>query len=308
MKRPLAALLIASVLSTHSGCALRSTDVVPLRADPGEFVPWGCERILEESGHVQRQAARVAYAFDERAGNNIVAMGIGLMVFWPAMLAMRPVGPDATVLAALKGRYEALQAAAASKGCPPPSNEPSRPWLASLPVAVGDELRYEQRLKAGAPAQSFGLRVQAIRTDQITLSPVAAPGAAAGLASDLWQHDLAGNLKQSTLAPIWPELLREDLSLGQMISGELRDPGDAQQMARVRGQVVAVGPQEAAGQRFDVAVIELFGDASNGMVSTRLDGVLVVDRASGVLLRLDLYSSHPVFQMQRRLVRLSKAP
>ncbi len=308
MKQPLAALLIACLLASNSGCALRSTDVQPLKVDPAEFSPWGCERILEESGHVQRQAARVAYAFDERAGNNIIAMGIGLAVFWPAMLAMRPVGPDATVLAALKGRHEALQVAAASKSCPLTSSEMSRPWLASLPVAVGDELRYEQRLRAGSPAQSFSLRVQAIRADQVTMTQPPAAGSAPSADTGVWQHDLAGNLKQSTRAPIWPQLLRQDLSLGQMISGELRDPGDAQQTARVRGQVVAVGPQEAGGQRFDVAVIELFGDASDGLVSTRLDGVLVVDRASGVLLRLDLYSSHPGFQMQRRLVRLSKAP
>jgi hypothetical protein len=70
--------------------------------------------------------------------------------------------------------------------------------------------------------------------------------------------------------------------------------------------VVAVGPQTVAGQRFDVAVIELFGDAERGNVSTRLDGSIVVDRTSGVLLRLDLNSSMPGFDLQRRLVRVER--
>ena len=71
-----------------------------------------------------------------------------------------------------------------------------------------------------------------------------------------------------------------------------------------RGQVVAVGPQTIATRRFDAAVIELFGDAQRGERSTRLDGVLVVDRASGVLLRLELASAQPGFTVQRRLVRV----
>jgi hypothetical protein len=62
-----------------------------------------------------------------------------------------------------------------------------------------------------------------------------------------------------------------------------------------------------AGRRFDVAVIELFGDAQRGDLSTRLDGVVVIDRASGMLLRLDLRSAQPDFSLQRRLVRVDPA-
>jgi hypothetical protein len=72
--------------------------------------------------------------------------------------------------------------------------------------------------------------------------------------------------------------------------------------------VVAVGPQTLAARRFDVAVIELFGDAQRGEASTRVDGVMVVDRASGVLMRLDLVSAQRSFNLQRRLVRIEPAP
>jgi hypothetical protein len=51
-------------------------------------------------------------------------------------------------------------------------------------------------------------------------------------------------------------------------------------------------------------VLELFGDVLDGVGSTRLDGVLVVDRASGVLLRLDLRSAQPPFRVLRRLARV----
>jgi hypothetical protein len=80
------------------------------------------------------------------------------------------------------------------------------------------------------------------------------------------------------------------------------------QRARMRGQVVAVGPQMIAGRRFDAAVVELFGDAPRGDGYTRVEGVIVVDRASGVLLRLDLRSAQAPFSLLRRLVRVEAPP
>lgn len=84
--------------------------------------------------------------------------------------------------------------------------------------------------------------------------------------------------------------------------------GDPLSRARLRGQVVAVGAQMVAGRRFDVAVVELFGDVQRGESFTRLVGAIVVDRASGVLLRLDLRSADATFLLQRRLVRVEPAP
>jgi hypothetical protein len=88
------------------------------------------------------------------------------------------------------------------------------------------------------------------------------------------------------------------------VAGEMGVTGDALQHARMRGQVVAIGPQTVAGRRFDAAVIELFGDASMGNDTTRVEGAIVVDRASGVLLRLDLRCAVSAFNLQRRLVRI----
>ena len=106
---------------------------------------------------------------------------------------------------------------------------------------------------------------------------------------------------------MWPRLLRVDLELGQVMAGEIQVVGDPLARARVRAQVVALGPQEIAGRRFDAAVLELFGDVLQGAGSTRLDGGLVIDRASGVLLRLDLRSAQAPFQVMRRLVRVERA-
>ncbi|MDQ2778299.1 MAG: hypothetical protein M3Y32_01945, partial [Pseudomonadota bacterium] len=90
MRRPGVFFVLSCLLL--QGCITRATDVKPVAADPSEFLGWSCVRIDDELDAVQYRAADVAYAVDERAGNNILALGLGVMVFWPALAAMRPDG------------------------------------------------------------------------------------------------------------------------------------------------------------------------------------------------------------------------
>lgn len=287
-----------------SGCSTSSGDVRPIQPNPRDFSGWDCERLDAEALRVQRRAAEVAYAVDERAGTNIIALGVGLTVFWPALLTMRQPGVEAEELARLKGRFDVLQAVAVGRQCPSAGPDlPARQAL-QLPVALGERLVYEERGDPRRASREFSLRLDALRRELLEFSVVGAPGA-----PDLrWVQDFAGNVTGAPAGTLhWPHLLRLDLALGQVVAGDLTLPEEPGVRARVRGQVVAVGPQTIATRRFDAAVIELFGDAQRGERSTRVDGVLVVDRASGVLLRLELASAQPGFNLQRRLVRIDAA-
>lgn len=298
--RSLSWLSACLTLALLSACATRSQDVRPEPADPADFAAWACERIDDELDRVQQRAADVAYAVDERVGNNILALGMGLTVFWPAILALRPDGLEAAELARLKGRYEALRVAAHRQDCPPPRQALSASVAASLPVAAGDRLHYEDRRDDRRGVQPWVLRVDGLRRTELEFQ--VEPG------NEAWLQDRAGNIITAPSGALaWQRLLRRDLELGQLVAGELRVVGDPQARARLRGQVMAVGPQTVADRRFDVAVIELFGDAQRGDNSTRVDGAMVVDRASGVLLRLDLKSAQSDFTLQRRLVRVETA-
>ena len=264
---------------------------------------WNCSRIDDEQDAVQQRAADVAYAVDERAGNNILALGVGVMVFWPAILAMRPAGLEAQDLAQLKGRFEALQTASRLKGCPAMSDL-SAARQAQLPVAQGDRLVYEDRVDARLPSTEWVLRMTALRRGEFEFALESVAGDLIGL----WRQDRAGNVLAAPTGSLqWPRLLRSEMPLGQVTAGDILIVGDPLARARLRGQVVAVGPQTVAGRRFDVAVLDLFGDAQRGDATTRVDGSMVVDRASGVLLRLDLRTAAAGFALQRRLVRVEPA-
>jgi hypothetical protein len=297
---PGALVLLAAVLL--AGCAARSVDIAPERMSTVEFLPWSCERIVEEQDRVQLRAADVAYAVDERAGNNIVALGLGFTVFWPALLAARPAGAEAAELARLKGRFEALADAARGKQCPAAGPELPAARAAALPVAQGERLVYEDRLDARRPPVPWVLEVAALRRGEIAYRALSTPGRGD------WRADPSGNVLAAPAGALaWPRLLRAELELGGITAGDMLVVGDPLLRARLRGQVVAVGPQTIGGRRFDALVVELFGDAQRGDAYTRIEGAIVVDRASGVLLRLDLRSADPAFALQRRLLAIEPA-
>lgn len=256
--------------------------------------------MFDELDRVQRRGADIAYAVDARGGNNIGALGAGVRVFWPALLAMQPAGAEARELALLRGRDDALRAAAHANACASPAAL-APPPAAALPVAVGDRLVYEERGSPRQPSRELVLRIAALESDEIELALLAPAGR--------WRQDLAGNLSGPAPAGLmhWRRLLRPQLALGQVVAGEFVVGDDPSVRARARGQVIAVGPQRLAGRHFDVAVIELFGDVMRGDAATRLDGMLAVDRASGVLMRLELRSSDPGFSLRRRLARIESA-
>lgn len=280
-------------------CITRSVDVRAVAADPSAFAGWSCERIDDELDSVQQAAADVAYSVDARAGDNILAMGLGVMVFWPALLAMRPAGLEASDLARLKGRFDALLAAGQLQGCPPPGNTPSAARAANLPLALGERLIYEDRRGPREAPRTWVLRLDGSQRGGLVYT---VPGLGA------LRQDHSGNVVAAPAGQLsWPHLLRRDLSLGTVIAGDIVVSGDPYARARMRGQVVAVGPQIVGGRSFDVAVVELFGDTARAEGYTRVDGAIVVDRHSGVLLRLDLRSAEPGFRLQRRLLRVDAA-
>ena len=306
-------LLLASLVA---GCGTPSRDIRPARSSPESFAYWDCERLFDESDRVQQRAADLAYAVDARVGNNMIALGLGVTVFWPALMAMRPDGLDAIELAELKGRHEALVQAMAQRGCGPVPLQMPPERAAALPVAAGERLQYEERQGNGprAATRYFSLTLATLRRDQLEFT------------LDLdghndpepWRQDLAGNVLATGSRPApfasgvlgWRRLLRGPLELGQVLAGDLPGPDPLVRPAQLRGQVVARGSQQVAGRSFNVAVIELFGDAPGGGdvdASTRLDGVMAVDVASGVLLRLDLRCANPDFAIRRRLLRVEAA-
>ncbi|MFP4097955.1 MAG: hypothetical protein ACLFU1_04125 [Alphaproteobacteria bacterium] len=78
---------------------------------------YSCNQIAAELSRVSRRVNEIAGVQDSQATKDAVALGVGLVIFWPALFFL--IGDDKKEeLGRLKGEYEALEQAAIQKDCP----------------------------------------------------------------------------------------------------------------------------------------------------------------------------------------------
>ncbi|MEJ7805905.1 MAG: hypothetical protein WKG03_08305 [Telluria sp.] len=101
-----------------SGCATASKDVAATYMSPALFDAYNCEQL---SGELQRIAGRVVQLggrLDTAATNDKALTGVGLILFWPALLHVGGNKVPEAHYARLKGEFDAVQQAALLKQCP----------------------------------------------------------------------------------------------------------------------------------------------------------------------------------------------
>lgn len=97
-------------------CASKSENISGAYVSPLQYQSYNCNQIRSEMSRVSRRVNEVAGVQDRQASKDSVALGVGLVLFWPALFFM--IGKDQKEeLSRLKGEYEALEQAAIQKNC-----------------------------------------------------------------------------------------------------------------------------------------------------------------------------------------------
>jgi len=107
----------ALVCLTLAGCASSSTDIAPQYVSPLQYSNYSCDQIGAEAQRVSARASELAGVQDSKATSDSVAMGVGLVLFWPSLLFIKGDGQSAAELGRLKGEFETLQKVSISKNC-----------------------------------------------------------------------------------------------------------------------------------------------------------------------------------------------
>ena len=116
MKAITRAITISFVAAFLSGCADHADKIQATYVSPVQYQDYSCKQIRQEMMHVSRKVNEVAGVQDRQASNDSAAMGVGLVIFWPALFFL--AGHDQHVeLAELKGQYDALEEEAIQKNC-----------------------------------------------------------------------------------------------------------------------------------------------------------------------------------------------
>lgn len=99
------------------GCATKSANIKASYVSPLQYQSFNCKQIGLEIGRVSRRVHEVSGQQDDTAGKDAVAMGVGLVLFWPALFFLAAGDDREEEVARLKGEYEAIESAAIAKEC-----------------------------------------------------------------------------------------------------------------------------------------------------------------------------------------------
>jgi hypothetical protein len=109
-------ILLISTCLAMTACAERADKIQPSYVSPLQYSNFSCSQIKGELGRVGRKMNEVAGVQDKTASNDAVAMGVGLVLLWPALFFIES-SDQRVELARLKGEFDALEQVAIQKNC-----------------------------------------------------------------------------------------------------------------------------------------------------------------------------------------------
>jgi len=130
MKKVIALLMATAV----SACASNSKEIQAAYVSPMQYESFNCNQIQLELQRVSSRVSQLGGAVDKKASNDSVAMGVGMVLFWPALFFLKGDGPEAQEYARLKGEHEALLQAGVKKECTFASSQPPADPKAAKPA------------------------------------------------------------------------------------------------------------------------------------------------------------------------------
>jgi hypothetical protein len=108
------ALIALSSALLVAGCA---KDVGATYVSPILYDAYTCPQLSEEAQRVSSRASQASGVQDQKATNDKVAVGVGVIVFWPALLFAKGNDENTAELARLKGQMDAIEQASIKKKC-----------------------------------------------------------------------------------------------------------------------------------------------------------------------------------------------
>ena len=128
--------IVASLAVALSGCATSSKDVTATYVSPLQYQALDCAQITAETQRIQARVGEISGSLDQAAANDKALVGVGMVLFWPALFALGGSKQQTAEFARLKGEFDALQRAAIDKRCSGmvmPSNGPAATPAAAAP-------------------------------------------------------------------------------------------------------------------------------------------------------------------------------
>ena len=106
-----------SIAVALGGCATASKDIATAYVTPLQYQSYDCAQLAAEVQRIQFRVTELGGRLDQAADNDKAIMGVGLLIFWPALFALGGTKQQEAEYARLKGEYDALQQASITRKC-----------------------------------------------------------------------------------------------------------------------------------------------------------------------------------------------
>jgi hypothetical protein len=111
---------IASVIGLAlavTSCASKPNDIEAAYVSSTLYEGLSCNRLREEATMVSSRAIVASGVQQKKADNDAVAVGVGLVIFWPALFFAKGDGASASEVSRLKGEMKAIETASLKNNC-----------------------------------------------------------------------------------------------------------------------------------------------------------------------------------------------
>lgn len=115
--RKLAIITMSGAALALAGCATSSGGIAASYSPPMMYQGYSCQQLLMEDQMLVARTRELGGAIDRRATNDKIAMGVGVVLFWPALFFVKGDGPEAGEYARLKGQHDSIQQVSTMRGC-----------------------------------------------------------------------------------------------------------------------------------------------------------------------------------------------
>lgn len=117
MKNTLTRAIAIALSISVVGCASKPKDIEAAYVSPLAYDAYSCEQLGAEAQRISARAAEATGAQEKKASNDAVAVGVGLVLFWPALFFIKGKGANESEIARLKGEMEAVEKVSIQKNC-----------------------------------------------------------------------------------------------------------------------------------------------------------------------------------------------
>ena len=111
-------LAVTTISMGLSACASSPDELTAQHVSTLRYEESTCKQLVLEMDYANERLGQLYTSLDKKAGDDAAQMGIGLVLFWPALFFLEGGdGPEAAEYSRLRGEVDAMRRAAIHKEC-----------------------------------------------------------------------------------------------------------------------------------------------------------------------------------------------